>query len=271
MTTFLNLVATEPEVARIPIMVDSSRWTVLEAGLQCLQGKGIVNSISLKEGEEEFLAQARRDPRLRRRRRRDGVRRGRARPTRSSARSRSAAAPTTCSSSEVGFPPEDIVFDPNVLAVATGIEEHDDFARAFIEALPLIKERCPGARTSRRDLEPQLLVPRQRRRARGDALGVPLPRDPRRARHGDRQRRPARGLRGHRARAPRARRGRASSTAAPDATERLVELAERRARARARSASSTSPGARRRSRSGSSTRSCTGSSTSSRPTPRRRG
>ena len=76
MRTFLNVIATEPEVARLPIMVDSSRWTVIEAGLQSIQGKGIVNSISLKEGEEQFLEQARRDPRLRRRRRRDGVRRG---------------------------------------------------------------------------------------------------------------------------------------------------------------------------------------------------
>ena len=147
MTTFLNLLATEPEVARIPIMVDSSRFSVLEAGLKCVQGKGIVNSISLKEGEEPFLEQARRIQRLRRRRRRDGVRRGGAgghrraqgrdlRPRLRPARRRTASQP------------EDIIFDPNVLAVATGIEEHNGYAKAFIEALPLIKERCPGARTS---------------------------------------------------------------------------------------------------------------------------
>jgi 5-methyltetrahydrofolate--homocysteine methyltransferase len=147
MTTFLNLVATEPEVARLPIMVDSSRWTVLEAGLKCLQGKGVVNSLSLKEGEEHFLEQAR------------IVRRygagvvvmafdelGQAdtveRKVEICARAYKLLVET------VGFPPEDIVFDPNVLAVATGIEEHNEFAKAFIESLPLIKERCPGVKTS---------------------------------------------------------------------------------------------------------------------------
>jgi 5-methyltetrahydrofolate--homocysteine methyltransferase len=146
MRTFLNVIATEPEVARIPIMVDSSKWSVLEAGLQSIQGKGIVNSISLKEGEEEFLAHARR------------------------IRDYGAGAVVMAFDEEGqattverrvaicgraydllvadGWRPEDIVFDPNILAVATGIEEHDDYARAFIECLPLIKERCPGVRTS---------------------------------------------------------------------------------------------------------------------------
>src|SRR5579862_3004176 len=147
MRRFLNVIATEPEVARLPVMIDSSKWSVLEAGLQCCQGKAIVNSISLKEGEEEFLHRARQ------------------------IRSYGAGAvvmafdeqgqATTvehrvsiCERAyrllldEAGFVPEDIVFDPNVLAVATGIEEHNDYARAFIEALPLIKERCPGVRTS---------------------------------------------------------------------------------------------------------------------------
>jgi 5-methyltetrahydrofolate--homocysteine methyltransferase len=147
MTTFLNLVATEPEVARLPIVVDSSRWEVLEAGLRCLQGKGIVNSISLKEGEQPFLEQAR------------IVRRFGAGAV-VMAFDEQGQADTVerkvsiCERAyrllvdDVGFPPEDIVFDPNVLAVATGIEEHNDFARAFLEALPLIKERCPGAKTS---------------------------------------------------------------------------------------------------------------------------
>src|SRR5204862_4082291 len=147
MTTFLNLLATEPEVARIPIMVDSSRWSVLEAGLKCLQGKGVVNSISLKEGEEQFLEQARRV-----RRYGAGVvvmafdELGQAdtveRKVDICARAFALLVDT------VGFPPEDIVFDPNVLAVATGIEEHNEFAKAFIESLPLIKERCPGVKTS---------------------------------------------------------------------------------------------------------------------------
>ena len=148
MTTFLNLIATEPEVARMPIMVDSSRWSVIEAGLKCVQGKGIVNSISLKEGEEEFLARARRGPALRRRASSSWPSTSRGRPTPSSARWRSASGPTTCSSTRSGFPPEDIIFDPNILAVATGMEEHNEFAKAFIEAMPLIKERCPGAKIS---------------------------------------------------------------------------------------------------------------------------
>ncbi|MCP9484699.1 MAG: methionine synthase [Gaiellaceae bacterium MAG52_C11] len=147
MTTFLNLIATEPEVARIPIMVDSSRWTVLEAGLKCVQGKGIVNSISLKEGEEPFLAQARRV--------RDygaGVvvmafdEQGQAETVERKVSICGRAYDLL--TQVVGFDPEEIVFDPNVLAVATGIEEHNGFAKAFIEALPRIEERCPGAHTS---------------------------------------------------------------------------------------------------------------------------
>ena len=147
MRTFLNVIATEPEVARLPVMIDSSKWSVLEAGLQSIQGKGIVNSISLKEGEEEFLAHARRV--------RDygaGVvvmafdEDGQA--TTVERRLEICERAYRLLVDQVGFEPEDIVFDPNVLAVATGIEEHDDYARAFIDCLPLIKERCPGVRTS---------------------------------------------------------------------------------------------------------------------------
>jgi 5-methyltetrahydrofolate--homocysteine methyltransferase len=147
MRTFLQVIATEPEVARIPVMVDSSRWDVLEAGLQCIQGKGIVNSISLKEGEEPFLAQARRI--------RDygaGVvvmafdEQGQA--TDVERRVAICGRAYDLLTKEVGFPPEDLIFDPNVLAVATGMEEHDQYAKEFIEALPRIKERCPGVRTS---------------------------------------------------------------------------------------------------------------------------
>ncbi len=145
--TFLNVVATEPEVARLPIMVDSSRWSVLEIGLQCIQGKGIVNSISLKEGEKVFLEQARRI--------RDygaGVvvmafdEEGQA--TDVERRVAICGRAYDLLTGEVGFPPEDLIFDPNVLAVATGMEEHDEYAKAFLEALPLIKKRCPGSRTS---------------------------------------------------------------------------------------------------------------------------
>jgi 5-methyltetrahydrofolate--homocysteine methyltransferase len=147
MTTFLNLVATEPEVARLPIMVDSSRWSVLEAGLKCVQGKGIVNSISLKEGEEPFLAQARRI-------------RSYGAGVVVMAFDEYGQADTVDRKVEIcgraydlltkqaGFHPGDIVFDPNVLAVATGISEHNGYAKAFLEALPRIKQRCPGSLTS---------------------------------------------------------------------------------------------------------------------------
>ncbi|WP_246157518.1 methionine synthase [Catellatospora sichuanensis] len=147
MTTFLNLIATEPEVARIPIMVDSSKWSVLEAGLKCVQGKGVVNSISLKEGEEVFLDQARRIQ-------------GYGAGVVVMAFDEQGQADTVerkvgiCGraydllTQQAGFAAEDIVFDPNVLAVATGIAEHNGYAKAFIDALPLIKARCPGARTS---------------------------------------------------------------------------------------------------------------------------
>ena len=147
MTTFLNLVATEPEVARLPIMVDSSRWAVIEAGLKCVQGKGIVNSLSLKEGEEDFLAKARQVGRYG-----AGVvvmafdEQGQADTAERKVEICERAYRLLVN--EVGFPPEDIVFDPNILAVATGMEEHADFAKAFIEAVPRIKERCPGAKIS---------------------------------------------------------------------------------------------------------------------------
>ncbi|WP_308167948.1 methionine synthase [Catellatospora tritici] len=147
MTTFLNLIATEPEVARVPIMVDSSKWSVLEAGLKCVQGKGVVNSISLKEGEEVFLDQARRVQSYG-----AGVvvmafdEKGQADTTERKVEICGRAYDLL--TQRIGFAPEDIIFDPNVLAVATGIAEHNGYAKAFIDALPLIKQRCPGARTS---------------------------------------------------------------------------------------------------------------------------
>jgi 5-methyltetrahydrofolate--homocysteine methyltransferase len=147
MTTFLNLLATEPEAARIPIVIDSSRWSVLEAGLKCVQGKGVVNSLSLKEGEEPFLEQARLV-----RRYGAGVvvmafdEEGQAETVERKVAISERAYRLLVE--QVGFAPEDLIFDPNILAVATGIEEHRGFAKAFLEALPLIKERCPGARTS---------------------------------------------------------------------------------------------------------------------------
>jgi 5-methyltetrahydrofolate--homocysteine methyltransferase len=147
MSTFLNLLATEPEAARIPVMVDSSKWTVLEAGLKCVQGKGVVNSISLKEGEEVFLEHAAKI-------RSYGAsavvmafdEQGQADTAERKVRICGRAYDLL--TQRAGFAPEDIIFDPNVLAVATGIAEHNGYAKAFIEALPLIKERCPGVRTS---------------------------------------------------------------------------------------------------------------------------
>ncbi len=147
MTAFLNYIATEPEVARIPVMIDSSRWSVLEAGLKCVQGKGVVNSISLKEGEDEFLDHARRV-----RSYGAGVvvmafdERGQADTVERKVAICGRAYDLL--TQQAGFAPHDIVFDPNVLAVATGIEEHNGYAKAFIAALPLIKERCPGVRIS---------------------------------------------------------------------------------------------------------------------------
>ncbi|MCC7539715.1 MAG: methionine synthase [Deltaproteobacteria bacterium] len=147
MTRFLNLIATEPEVARIPVMIDSSRWSVLEAGMRCCQGKPIVNSISLKEGEEDFLSKASVIRRFG-----AGVvvmafdEKGQAETVERKVEiSRRAYALLT---ERAGFDPLDLVFDPNVLAVATGIEEHNRFALNFIEATRLIKEHCPGVKVS---------------------------------------------------------------------------------------------------------------------------
>ena len=147
MRRFLNLLATEPEAARLPIMIDSSRWSVIEAGLECLQGKGIVNSISLKEGEGPFLEHARAIRRFG-----AGVvvmafdEQGQAESVERKVEICERA--YRLLTERAGLAPQDLIFDPNVLAVATGIEEHNEFARAFIEAIPLIKARCPGARTS---------------------------------------------------------------------------------------------------------------------------
>ncbi len=147
MDRFLKLVASEPEICRVPIMIDSSKWEILETGLKCIQGKGVVNSISLKEGEADFLDKARLVQRY-------------------------GAAVVVMAFDEVGqadtverkidicerayklllerldFDPTDIIFDPNILAIATGIEEHNEYALNFIEATRLIKQRCPGAKVS---------------------------------------------------------------------------------------------------------------------------
>ena len=147
MTTFLNLVASEPDIARVPVMIDSSKWSVIEAGLKCTQGKGVVNSISLKEGEEKFKHQAKL------------VRRYGAAVVVMAFDEKGQADSferriEICERSyriltrEVGFPPQDIIFDPNVLTVATGIEEHNNYALDFIRATHWIKTNLPAARVS---------------------------------------------------------------------------------------------------------------------------
>jgi len=147
MTTFLNLIAAEPDIARVPVMVDSSKFSVIEAGLKCLQGKAVVNSISLKEGEAAFIAHARIV-------RRYGAavvvmafdEQGQADTVeRKCAICRRAYGILT---QQVGFPPEDIIFDPNIFAVATGMEEHNNYGVAFIEAARWIRANLPGAHVS---------------------------------------------------------------------------------------------------------------------------
>jgi len=147
MVRFLNLIASEPDISRVPVMIDSSKWSVIEAGLQCVQGKAIVNSISLKEGEDPFRHQAKLI-------RRYGA------ATVVMAFDEKGQADTyqrkieICERSykilvdELGFPPEDIIFDPNIFAIATGIEDHDNYANDFINATAWIKKNLPGAKVS---------------------------------------------------------------------------------------------------------------------------
>ncbi|MEC7557423.1 MAG: methionine synthase [Planctomycetota bacterium] len=147
MTTFLNLIAAEPDVARVPVMIDSSDWDVIEAGLKCVQGKAIVNSISLKEGEASFLEQAR----LVRRYGAAVVVMGfdeTGQATDADRKLEIAQRSFRLLTEMVGFPPRDIIFDPNILTVGTGIEEHDDYAVAFFEATRRIREACPGTLVS---------------------------------------------------------------------------------------------------------------------------
>ena len=147
MTKFLNLIASEPDISRVPVMIDSSKWEVIEAGLRCVQGKSIVNSISLKEGPEKFKAQARLIMAY-------GAatvvmafdEQGQADSLKRKTEICERAYRTLVD--EVGFPPEDIIFDPNILTVATGIEEHNEYAIAFIEATRWIKANLPYARVS---------------------------------------------------------------------------------------------------------------------------
>ena len=146
MVTFLKLIAAEPDIARIPFMVDSSKWSVIEAGLKCVSGKPIVNSISMKEGEEQFLAQAKKVMNY------GAAVVVMAFDTVGQADTRARKVEICGRAYDllmgIGFPPEDIIFDPNIFAVATGIEEHNNYAVDFIEACRDIKQRCPHAHIS---------------------------------------------------------------------------------------------------------------------------
>jgi 5-methyltetrahydrofolate--homocysteine methyltransferase len=147
MTTFLNYIATEPEIARAPVVVDSSKWSVIEAGLKCVQGKGVVNSISLKEGEADFLQKARQIQKYG-----AGVvvmafdETGQADTISRKVEICQRAYKLLTEQAE--FDPTDIIFDPNILAIATGLEEHNNYAVNFIEATRIIKETCPGVKVS---------------------------------------------------------------------------------------------------------------------------
>src|ERR1700712_5511952 len=147
MVTFLNLMAAEPDIARVPVMIDSSKWEVIEAGLRCVQGKAIVNSISMKEGEAKFIEQAK-----------ACLRYGAAVVVMAfdevGQADTAARKIEICQraykilTEQVGFPAEDIIFDPNIFAVATGIDEHNNYAVDFIEACARIKASLPYARIS---------------------------------------------------------------------------------------------------------------------------
>ena len=272
MTKFLRLIAGETEVAAVPVMVDSCKWSVIEAGLKCVQGKAIVNSISLKDGEEEFLRRAQLVPLVRRGGRRDGVRR--AGPGGRSRRQGPHLPPGVRAADREGrLPGRGHHLRP----------EHPHRRHRHRGAQQLrgqlhrgdrggSRRPAPARKISRRREQHLVLVPRQRRRPRGDARGVPVSRDPGRPRHGHRQRRPARGLR------------RDSEpkllelvedvllNRRPDATERLVELRRNGERqGRRRRPRPTRPGATRRSRSGSSTRCSRASSSTSTKTPKKPG
>ena len=269
MTTFLNLVATEPEVARLPIMIDSSKWSVLETGLKCVQGKGVVNSISLKEGEEEFLERARRI--------RDygaGAvvmafdEQGQA-DTVEGARSKSAVVPTICSRRRSASRPRTSFFAPTCWPSRPAWPSTTATPRTSSKGAAADQGAVPGRPHQRWYLEPVVSVPRQRHRPRGDALGLPVPRG---------QGRPGDGS------------CHAGQLAVyqdipadllelvedvifdrrDDATDRLVSFAEN-VKGKGTQREVDCPGVKAPSRSGCHTRSCTASSTTSRSTPRRPG
>ena len=206
MTEFLNYIATEPEIARVPVMIDSSKWSVILAGLKCVQGKPVVNSISLKEGEERLPAEGGARPALRRRRRRHGVRRtgpgGHRRAEGVDLPARLPAADRARRLRSVRH------------HLRSEHPRHRDRARRAQRLRDQLHRGdadhqgdLPGREDQRRRQQPVVLVPRQRHRPRSDPLGVPVPRHQGRPRHGHRQRRPAGRVRGHPEGPARARRG----------------------------------------------------------------
>lgn len=194
MVRFLNLVSAEPDIARVPFMVDSSKWEVLEAGLQCMQGKGIVNSISLKEGEEEFLKKAALIKKY-------GAavvvmafdEQGQAANYEDRVRISRRAYDLLVN--RVQFPPEDIIFDPNVLTVGTGIAEHADYALDFFKAAGWISRNLPHAHISGGKFPCLLCLPRQQPGAGSPAFRFPVPCYAAGAGHVHRERRDAGGVR----------------------------------------------------------------------------
>jgi 5-methyltetrahydrofolate--homocysteine methyltransferase len=183
MTRFLNLLASDPDISRIPVMIDSSNWEVIEAGLKCVQGKSIVNSISLKNGEKQFLEEA------------DKVRAYGAAVV-VMAFDEKGQADNFERRIEIcerayrllvgnGFPSQDIIFDPNVLAIATGMEEHRNYALDYLKSVKWIKSNLPGAKVSGGGEQPLILVPGKQLRQGGDALGFSLPCHPGRNGYGD--------------------------------------------------------------------------------------
>ena len=269
MTRFLNLIATEPEIARVPVMVDSSRWETLEAGLKCLQGKGVVNSISLKEGEDDFLAKARTVKRY------------------------GAAVVVMCfdEQGQAGTVERKIEIAERAVRLLTarsrlrpqrhhhrpqhpGDRHRAGGARRLREGVhrgdPRDQAALPRRPRERRRLQPELQLPGERARAARDPLGVPVPRDRGRTGHGHRERRPARGLRGHPEGHAGARRGHHLQPA-PGRHRAHGDLRRddqgRRPRAPGRPDVARRPGAGPARR----TRWCTASSTSSRTTPRKPG
>ena len=205
MTHFLNLIATEPEIFRLPIMIDSSKWSVLEAGLKCVQGKPVVNSISLKEGEDDFLKKARRVQQYG-----AGVvvmafdETGQADTV--------ARKVEICSraykllTEKLDFDPTDIIFDPEHPGDCDRTRRAQRVRHQLHRGMPADQGGVPGRQLQRRRQQPVVLVPGQRRRPRGDSLGVSLPCDQGRPEHGHRERRPADRVRGHPEGSPRARR-----------------------------------------------------------------